>query len=614
MDQLAPAIAWIKKNIFWLACGLLLVTMVALWFVTTNSLASAQKKNEQDVKSKITLAEGIRKKKPAGVEDATDVSHPNDATQQGMQEELEETFDAIVAAWRQRVADQKEILVWPDVIGNKQFQEIFAGFNPPEKFPEGAGTEVDALLGLYRLRILDHMNNLAGPDLLRSNWKDPREEAEETGSDDDRGPGGGRGGAAPGGGRGGALGGAGGLGAGGLGAGGLGAGGVGSGGTGGDGQETVAENLNKYAVIWKDVNQTMWASKLTVFQGRDDHTKESLNPTPLQCYMLQQDLWLLEAMFKIIREVNGDSNANDLSVIKEIHHIALGREAQGGAATAQLSEWDPRLAPKGTEIDGSAIAGGGGGEEEGGAPGPGSGSGGRGMQAPSGGGGRGMSAPGGGAGMGRGGGGMGRGGAGGGYNPDAAGFPPFHRRYVDLDFNPLTSEKILEVINANSLSEVPEQELELVIAKRVPFRIAVKMDERRIADFMAACANSPFAFEINQVRINKHDPNGEEIPIGGVNSDDGGIGAAGFSAGSGGGGIGIGDGPGGGGGGSSSQPVEVRTNFDVNVEFYGIVKIYNPVREDLLRQAIGLQPENTPENQPNANDAASVEAAREPKA
>ena len=89
MDQLAPAIAWIKKNFFWLACGLLLVTMIALWFVTTNSLASAQEENEREVKGKISLAEGIRKKKPVGVEDATDVSHPNDATQQGMQEELE---------------------------------------------------------------------------------------------------------------------------------------------------------------------------------------------------------------------------------------------------------------------------------------------------------------------------------------------------------------------------------------------------------------------------------------------------------------------------------------------------------------------------------------------
>ena len=174
--------------------------------------------------------------------------------------------------------------------------------------------------------------------------------------------------------------------------------------------------------------------------------------------------------------------------------------------------------------------------------------------------------------------------------------------------NRFESEKILQVINAKSLGEVPQEELELVIAKRVPFRVAVKMDERRIADFMAACANSPFAFEINQVRINKHDPNGEEIPIGGVSGSDG-IGSSDLSAGA--AGSGIGGGPGGGG---TSQAVEIRTNFDVNVEFYGIVKIYNPVREDLLREAIGLQPEGTPDNQPNANDAASVQAAREPKA
>jgi hypothetical protein len=37
-----------------------------------------------------------------------------------------------------------------------------------------------------------------------------------------------------------------------------------------------------------------------------------------------------------------------------------------------------------------------------------------------------------------------------------------------------------------------------------------------------------------------------------------------------------------------STPVEVRTNYDVSVEFYGIVKIYNPVREKFLREAAGL--------------------------
>ena len=37
----------------------------------------------------------------------------------------------------------------------------------------------------------------------------------------------------------------------------------------------------------------------------------------------------------------------------------------------------------------------------------------------------------------------------------------------------------------------------------------------------------------------------------------------------------------------SATPVHVRTSYDVDVEFYGIVKIYNPVREALLRKAVG---------------------------
>ena len=38
--------------------------------------------------------------------------------------------------------------------------------------------------------------------------------------------------------------------------------------------------------------------------------------------------------------------------------------------------------------------------------------------------------------------------------------------------------------------------------------------------------------------------------------------------------------------------VEKRVNFDVRVEFFGIIKIYNPVREDLIRKAAGLEPES----------------------
>jgi hypothetical protein len=55
-----------------------------------------------------------------------------------------------------------------------------------------------------------------------------------------------------------------------------------------------------------------------------------------------------------------------------------------------------------------------------------------------------------------------------------------------------------------------------------------------------------------------------------------------------------------------SSPIETRTSYDVNVEFFGIVKIYNPVRENLLRTAAGLEPKGGEEavaTPPAANDA-----------
>ena len=112
------------------------------------------------------------------------------------------------------------------------------------------------------------------------------------------------------------------------------------------------------------------------------------------------------------------------------------------------------------------------------------------------------------------------------------------------------------------------------------------MDERKIPDFIAMCANSNFVFEVNQLRVNRHL---EVEPIafnGGVaKNDTGGGGMMGGMPGSSGGGPG---------GGTSLPPlksrdVESRINFDVSVEFFGVVKLYNPVRENFLRKAAGQE-------------------------
>jgi hypothetical protein len=278
--------------------------------------------------------------------------------------------------------------------------------------------------------------------------------------------------------------------------------------------------------------------------------------------MLQLDLWLLEAMFLFVREVNGDSTENDLSIIKNIDHVAFGREV--GGKLGELTPPDQRLADKA----GSGMFGGSSnqgfpgsfneddGEEEYDEEGnfePDGDFFSRSMP----------------------------GGAGGtGDDDGSTSSLPYDKRYVDVNFEPLPAEVVKGVITG---AELPETNLELIVAKRVPVRIALKMDERKIADFMAACANSPFAFEIQQVRWNRHTPGGDEITLGGSSGAAGAaadkrsgmgqnLGLDGFDANP----IGV-------------VPVETRTNYDVNVEFFGIVKIYNPVREDELKRAAGLE-------------------------
>ena len=55
-----------------------------------------------------------------------------------------------------------------------------------------------------------------------------------------------------------------------------------------------------------------------------------------------------------------------------------------------------------------------------------------------------------------------------------------------------------------------------------------------------------------------------------------------------------------------STNVETRLSYDVDVEFYGIVKIYNPVRENFLRKAVGLPVEGGDENSDEALESVAI--------
>ena len=566
MDKLLPAIDWVKKNRFWIGCAVLSIAMIGTWFWITTEISGQTSKNASDVKSQIQAADGIMR---VSAEEGAG-AHPNTFTEEGMKKAVERSLQEIVKAWEMRYQAQQTIMKWPiDIIGDKRFVPAFSQFEPAEKFPEKyqGGLGLEQYLQLYRITIPKQMAKLCrelgtnwiyDPDRMTTDYSQGSQ-GNRSGSDqgddegDDEGDSGGRFG-----GIGGGIGGRGGI----------------SGGTG-SATFTADQDLNKYPVIWNETNQAMWYRKLTDFQGKDNHVLAVPDPTPLQVYMLQQDLWLLEAMFSVIKSVNGTADANDLAVIKEMDHIAFGREAR--TQLGVLTPFDPRLAGNNeltVEADTSESV----------------------------------------------------------FDSDDSGdeasddeeingfnmlsYSPYHGRYVNLNFEPIHAEVVREVLTTET--DLPLENLELIVAKRIPFRIALKMDERKIPEFLAACANSPFSFEINQIRLNRHIPNEGIVFNGGGHGEDNQQDAAGGSARGGndtmgsldmGGSLGRDD------RGDSTiviqaTEVETRTNYDVRVEFYGIVKIYNPVREKLLRRVAGQDGEPDPKD--SASNTPPTGAASKP--
>ncbi len=533
MEQLAPFIAWMQRNKFWISCFMVAATSIGIWFFTSNQLVAAQKKRENEIRKRVGELDRVMK---VNAEEDGERAHPNKATQAGMDAVIDDTISSIVAGWNERYSAQKGSFQWPKEILGDEATRFFSQIEVVEKFNPKSSRGFEKYLITFYNRIPQFMDKITRE--LGTNWQyDPeyikkKQEAQMGDSE-------GRRGGTPG----------------------MGMGmGMGMSG-GGDSGLSLIDELNSYPVQWEEPNQLLWQQKLTQFAGYDDNKGASVAPSFLQANMLMQDLWLLEAMFKNIKDINGDSSSNDTSIIRNIDHIAFGREADGDLGV--LHEPDPRLKGEVPGEDDAAAS--------------------TGARGPMGGASMSMAGA--------------RGalpGAEDGLDMNAE-RNPYHGRYVTPDFEKIAAADIRAVIGGEAL---PEKNLELIVAKRVPFRLGVTMDERKIPEFIALCANSNFVFEINQLRVNRHQDEDVQIAFnGGItknDSDDGmGMGMGGMGM----GGMDMGDmgdmGMGGGGGPSvsldalESRPVESRINFDVSVEFFGIVKLYNPVRENFLRKAAG---------------------------
>ncbi len=551
MDQLVPVFEFLKKNRFWISCFLLAAAMVATWVIATGQLDTETATNLADVKKRISSYSNIMGT-TADTGDAKVSAHPNKQTKTGMETEIDKATQSVLKSWKMRHDAQKAIMKWPEEIASPEFVNMFKQFDPPETFPvDRTGLQMVSFLQIYNLQIPKTMKRIT--QIIKTDWKYKSDESSATPAEGEENEDGAE----------------------------------------REGQEdspqseTNLDNENSIVVTWNEDNQDLWNQKLTTFKGRDDHKLFNTVPSPSQVYMLQQDLWLLEAFFNIIKKVNGAADANDLATIKRIDHIAFGREAL--TQLGKIEDPNRQLAnvaqenanstapPTGSELEAEKnenLRNARNGTTDGDSPGA---------------------------------------------ELNYTGQPAYHGRYVNENFEPILADDIRKVLTGE---ELPENNLELVVSKRVPVRFAGRMDERKIPEFLTACYQwgqdgdkpSPFIFEVWQVRINRHTP-GDGIELRGahsaVDNDNREKTAAekaeelASAAGGGGGMAGLEGGEedpneaAGGSGLKRSEGIATRIDYDVDVEFYGIVKIYNPVNEELLT---GKSSDDTNQASPDSNE------------
>lgn len=249
-----------------------------------------------------------------------------------------------------------------------------------------------------------------------------------------------------------------------------------------------AKKNNQLVVVWDPSNQE-YVTKL--FDWTNSQRKA---PTTLEVLYAQEDLWLLTSIMHVIKNTNGEADAPHNAIIKKVHSILLGRAAaskkSGSISKGSSSSSREGGSPGGGESNLEETDEAEGNEGEGGS-----------VRLE--------------------------------YLAD-----PAEGRYVDREYKPIPAAQL----RSAAVITDPDRISPLSIAKRMPIRLKVTMDQRRINDLLAECANSALTIEVNQVRI---------------------LGSA-----------------------SGSSPVgqnddEKAFPYDAIVELFGIIYIYNPVPFDL---------------------------------
>ena len=567
MDQLKPVIEFCKKQYFWILLGLLSLLSIAGFVMTKMALVAELKTQQSLIDSKYTSVQEVSGKAS---------THPNEKSHAEMDKVVDKIAVDVRSAWDLQFRRQEKIMQWPKELDYQgDFIPVVEKYKPIESLP--FPNTQDPLVNTVRERYRDYVDPLFPKlaNIIGARWISSTSAM---------------GNAASAGGSGGGIGAPSGMG-----------GGIGSptmlGGSGLNGAPgESAINGQKVVVIWPAASQQELMKSVLWWHD----AKKA--PSTLEILYTQEDLWILEGLMNIIKATNGDVQENFQASIKEIEFIRIGKNAvgrageltslgttgntgMGGMGSMGSMGSSGMLASNDDDSDMDSNAGSS-------APAP-SMDGMEGMVDGSGGG-------------------------------TATAPDPASGRYVDTAFQPIQGDKIRTVVTSGALDPT---DAPLAVAKRIPVRMRFMMDQRKVNRLLTECGNADLLFEVRQVRINTS-PFGSGNAIGGMMGGGSGMGGrAGPGIGGADGGMGLGpagrdgdeDFGGMGMGGVAPTVAGGSKSYDLPVEIYGVVYLFNPVdmnKLGLQNVTADTQIENvgrvSAEDSTNPESDASATAGSEP--
>lgn len=216
--------------------------------------------------------------------------------------------------------------------------------------------------------------------------------------------------------------------------------------------------------VMVDDSITLWdpANQQEILMTHFGFVARDTTPATLEVLYAQEDLWVLQNIMDIIKATNGDATARHEAAIKQVDYVRIGRSAMGLAGNiTPLGPVAAGMTAGMTATDGATPVAGAEGTTTGTTDG------GTGMP-----GGEGMMMM------------MSR--------------DPAEGRYVDEKYQPLPATRLRAALT----SATPEDAL-LAVSKRMPVRIRLQVDQRKLNLLLAECGNSRLPVEVRQVRINR---------------------------------------------------------------------------------------------------------------